>query len=120
MEIPKAFFEKSIFGKIAPSLTLVDNIFWYITLSGKFGHISFRNLFIDQKNKIGSFDGSVNIENIKINGKNTNAIVNSISFIIGGKSYGKYVNFISVSPPDNGDKFNELIKYLKSFRFVQK
>ncbi len=87
-------------NKLAPRATILDQAIRYSSLQGYVNLQSVQNLYVNQERRMASFDGSVRLENVKIDGKLTNAVVNTVGFIVAGdeRAVLVVVVFLSTEP----------------------
>jgi len=108
--------EKSSLLQLTPESTLLDNTLQYLNFSGYFSPGSFQNLKVDQENRIASFNASVKLHGVEIDGRKTDAILNDIGFIVTGSQRAVFVNLIYLSADDVSiyDSLRDFLKLLRA------
>ncbi|ESA34024.1 hypothetical protein N836_18720 [Leptolyngbya sp. Heron Island J] len=115
--LSREFLEESVMAEMTPFMNLLDYGLQFMNFSGYFNPGSFQNLIMDQENQIASFNASVSLGNVEIDGRKTDAILNNIGFIVTGHERAIFVNLIYLSV-DNIAVYESLQDFLESLRFT--
>jgi len=112
----RSAFEGSTVAKLAGG-SLLDDVIGALSMSGVFAPGALRNYYVDQQRGIASFNASVELRNAEINQRRTDAIVNTVGFIVTGESRAMLVLlvYLSTTPVE---EFQQLQVYLDAIRFV--
>lgn len=110
--------DSNLFLEVVPESTLLDRAMNYLSFSGLFSAGIARNTIVDQKEGIASFQASVELENVKVDGKPTNATLNNIGFIVAGEERAILVVLIYLDV-DNISLFDELRDIFNSLKFTR-
>lgn len=116
--IHKENMESSLFQEVLPESTLLDRTLNYMSFSGLYNFGSLQNLIVDQEDGIASFKASAELENVKIDGKSTNATLNNIGFIVAGEERALLVILIYFDV-DGLAELESLQVSLDSLRFTR-
>lgn len=112
--------ETSVMSDFFSSDTLLTRVLNYVVNQPSAGFTSsYDNLSIDQDNELASFNGSVKLKNVVVDGrKNVTLIVNNIGFIIVGPNRALFVQLIYLSSVDKLEVFRKLEDTLNTLRFA--
>jgi len=105
-------------GKILPESSNLDRAMMFFIFSGALPGLGFfDNFYVNQDNGIMSFNSSISLKKVVIDGVDQDAQVNSIGFLIAGQTRAilLQLNYLSI---DGIHLFKELEKYMDSFRFT--
>lgn len=110
--------DSNLFMEVVPESTLLDRTMNYLSFSGLFSTGTTQNVIIDQNEGIASFKASVELENVEIDGKSTNATLNNIGFVVAGEQRALLVILIYLDV-DNISTLDELRNILGSLKFTR-
>lgn len=97
--------------------SLLEQAILVINYSSGFGLGSLRNYYIDQERGIASFNASVHLRNVGIRSRRTDAILNTVGFVVAGSSRAVLV-VLTYFSTTSIDEYQRLHAILDSLRFT--
>jgi len=109
--------ENTLLRELEGSSTLLDRTLQFLIFSGYLDRGPMQNLYVNNNKNIASFESSVYLGDVEIDGKQMDAILNNIGFIVTGNERAIFVRLIYLSV-DNISMFKSLENFLYSLRFT--
>jgi hypothetical protein len=109
---------EGVMGDLMSMGTDLDRVLQYVAFDHGLGSMA-SNIQVDQGRGVMSFNGSVRLEDIEVDGKETSASLHHIGFIVVGQERAMYVNLVFLE--GGGEEISALLEmqeFLRSLRFA--